>query len=156
MKFRDMMHIANAVGSGDTHRIEAICKPAIDQNPADFFALMTLADAYWRDENYEKALPFALRALEIESGYFHALRVAAYSYDHQEDHERAYACAKRLLSADRPVRPPAKLASRLLYPLTWIPRVRIMKQRIEREDTSDFQALGWAKDYVAWYESRPT
>lgn len=155
MKFRDMMHIARAVGSGDTSRIEAICKPAIERNPKDFFALMALSDAYWRDENYEEALPFALRALEIESEYFHALRVAAYSYDHREDHERAYSYAKRLLSANRPAPPQAKLASRLLYPITWIPSVRRMKRRIEREDTSALQTLDWAKDYVVWYESRP-
>jgi hypothetical protein len=123
-------------------------------------ALMVLADTYWRNREPGKALPLALSALELDPADFYALRIAAGIYSDRGDHALAYALAKRILTADRPILPPAKALSRILTPFAWLGKARRLKERVEHDQiqskTSYTDWIQWAEDYVAWYETGTT
>ncbi len=154
---RKMMSLGLAVGRNDVARIEALCTEALRADERDGMALMVLADTYWRNRQPEKAFPSALKALEIDSADFYALRIVAGIYAERGEHALAHSFAKRLLAADPPVRPPAKAVSRILSPFTWLGRARRLKERVERDEvqtkTSYTDWVQWAKEYVTWYEN---
>lgn len=154
---RKMMSLGLAVGRNDIARIEALCTEALAVDERDGMALMVLADTYWRNRQPEKALPPALRALEVDPADFYALRIVAGIYADRGDHATAHAFAKRLLTANPPILPPAKAVSRILGPFTWLGKARRLKERVERDEvqskTSYTDWVQWAKEYVAWYES---
>ena len=149
-----MMALARAVGRNELNRIESICGETLRRNPRDFFALMMPADAYWRGEQPDRALSYALRALDVEPESFNALCIVADVYAQRGEHERAYLYAKLIITADPPRLPPTKLLSDLLKPFGWLPRIRRIRQRVGREDDSNLKWLAWARDYVSWYEAQ--
>lgn len=157
MKMRKMMSLGLAVGRNDIARIEALCTEALRADERDGMALMVLADTYWRNLQPEKALPPALKALEVDPTDFYALRIAAGVYADRGDHALAHDFAKRLLTADPPVLPPTKAVSSILSPFTWLGKVRRLRARVERDEvqskTSYTDWVQWAKEYVAWYEN---
>src|SRR5262245_19491529 len=152
-----LMSLGLAAGRNDIARIEALCAEALRANERDGMALMVLADTYWRNGQPEKALPPALKALEVDPADFYALRIAAGVHAERGEHAIAHAFAKRLLTANPPVLPPTKTVSRILSPFTWLGQVRRFKERVERDEvqtkTSYADWVQWAKEYVAWYEN---
>jgi tetratricopeptide (TPR) repeat protein len=157
VKIRKMMSLGLAIGRNDIKRIEQLCTEALRVDEGDGMALMVLADTYWRNQQPQDALPPALRALEIDSNDFHALRIVAGIYAERGEHARAHTYAKRLVAAEPPVFPPAREVSRILRPFTWLGKVRRLKARVERDEvesrTSYTDWVEWAKEYVAWYEN---
>lgn len=156
MRLHEMMTLSRAIGRRDDHRVELICADALRRNPQDFFALMTLADTYWRNEQHGNALLYALRVLEVEPDYFNALRILAEVYAKRGERDRAYSYAKLLVTADPPRATPDRLLLTLLKPFSWVPKVRRIRRRLGREDDSHVKSLAWAKDYIFWYESEVT
>ena len=157
MKMRALMSLGLASGRNDIARIEALCAEALRENERDGMALMVLADTYWRNGLPDKALPPALKALEVDPADFYALRIAAGIYAERGDHAIAHGFARRLLNADPPILPPARAISLILGPFTWLGRVRRFKERVEQDEvetkTSYADWVQWAKEYVTWYES---
>ena len=151
-----MMSLGLAVGRNDIARIEVLCTETLRADDRDCMALMVLADTYWRNRQPERALPPALRALEIDPADFYALRIVAGVYAERGEHALAHTFAKRLLDADPPPVPPNKAVARFLTPFTWLAKARRLKERVERDEmetkTSYTDWVGWAKEYVAWYE----
>jgi tetratricopeptide (TPR) repeat protein len=154
---RKVMSLGLAVGRNDIARIEALCTEALRVDERDGIALMVLADTYWRNRLPEKALPPALKALEIDPADFYALRIVAGVYADRGEHALAHTFAKRLVTADPPAFPPTKAVSRMLRPFTWLGKARRLKERVERDEvqskTSYTDWVQWAKEYVAWYET---
>ena len=157
MKMRTLMSLGLAAGRNDIARIEALCGEALRANERDGMALMVLADTYWRNGQLDKALPSALKALEVDPADFYALRIAAGIYAERGEHALAHGFAKRLLTADPPVLPPSRTVSRILSPFAWLGRIRRFKERVERDEvqtkTSHADWIRWAKEYVFWYEN---
>ena len=160
MKFHKMMLVSRAVGRNEIAKIESICQQALARDPCDCFALAVLADAYWRNGMYEKALPLGLRTLEITPHDFCALRVVVHAYRDQGDDEAAYPFAKRLCTATPQMLEPHEEVSSLLKPFSWIPKIRRLRQNAikeqEVEENSRSEWTQWARDYVAWLESQST
>lgn len=157
---RKVMALAPAVGRNDVGRIETLCAEALEVDPRDVMALMTLADTFWRNQRHDKALAAALHALEVDSHEFYALRIVADIYAARGEHELAYRHAKRLLNANAPAFPPTKAVSRILTPFAWLAKVRRLKERVIRDEhktkASYSEWVQWAREYVSWYEtSRP-
>jgi tetratricopeptide (TPR) repeat protein len=154
---RKMMSLGLAVGRNDIVRIEALCTEALQVDERDGMALMVLADTYWRNRQPKKALPPALKALEIDAVDFYALRIVAGIYADRGEHALAHTFAKRLVTADPPALPPTKAVSRILRPFTWLAKARRLKERVEHDEveskTSYTDWMQWAKQYVAWYEN---
>jgi tetratricopeptide (TPR) repeat protein len=157
VKMRRMMSLGLAVGRNDIPRIEALCTEALRADETDGMALMVLADTYWRNLQPEKALPPALKALEVDPADFYALRIVAGIYADRGEHRLAHGFAKRLLSANPPILPPTRAVSRILSPFTWLGKARRLKERVECDEvqgkTSYTDWVQWAKEYVAWYEN---
>ena len=157
MKLLAMMALGGAVGRNDIGRIESICSQALSVDKRDLMALMVLADTYWRNKQFEKAISPALQALEFDPNDFYAIRIVAGVYAERGEHESAYRHAKRLLTAGPPTFPPTKETSRILAPFAWIPRIRRLRERVARDEdeneTSYAEWMQWAKGYVSWYES---
>ena len=153
MKVHKFAALSLAVGRNEVSEIEAICNEALATNSGDFMALLMLADTYWRNQRQNDALPFALRALEVEPNDFAALRIAAGVYAERGEQAQAYSYAKRLICAEIPHSPPTKTISRLLAPFAWLPKVRRLSARVNREDSSTSDWLQWANEYVSAYES---
>lgn len=157
MKLLAMMALGRAVGRNDVEQIEVICSQALAADQRDPMALMVLADTYWRNKQFEKAMPPALQALELDPKDFYAIRIVAGVHAERGEHEFAYHHAKCLLTADPPTFPPTKETSRLLAPLSWLPSVRRLRARVARDEreneTSYVEWMQWAKGYVSWYES---
>src|SRR5688572_16530289 len=105
---RKMMSLGLAVGRNDITRIEALCAEALRVDERDGMALMVLADTYWRNRQPEKALPPALKALEVDPSDFYGLRIVAGIYADRGEHALAHSFAKRLLAADPPAPSPTK------------------------------------------------
>ena len=154
------MLMGRAVGRNEIDRIESLCKEALARDPHDYFALQMLADTFWRNGMYEKALPFALQTLEITPNDFCALRVVVHAYRERGDDQTAYPYAKRLCTATPHTLEPHEEVSSLLKPFSWIPRIRRLRQKAineqELERNSRTEWAQWARDYVASYESQST
>ena len=152
-----MLALGPAVGRNDVSRIEAICAEALESDPRDFMALMVLADTLWRNKQPDRALPLALKALELDPNDVHALRIAAGIYAERGAHEAAYPFAKRLANANPSTLSPAKAASRILTPFTWIAKVRRLNERVRKDEAESKASYAewaqWAKGYVSWYEA---
>jgi tetratricopeptide (TPR) repeat protein len=154
---RKMLALGPAVGRNDVSRIEAICAEALETDPRDFMALMILADTHWRNKQPDRALPLALKAVALDPDDVHALRIVAGVYAERGAHEAAYPFAKRLANAKPSSLSPAKTASRILAPFTWIAKVRRLNERVRKDEaeskTSYAEWAQWAKGYVSWYEA---
>jgi cytochrome c-type biogenesis protein CcmH/NrfG len=157
MKLLAMMALGLAVGRNDIEQIESICSKALALDQRDVMALMVLADTYWRNKQFEKAMPPALQALKLDPKDFYAIRIVAGVHAERGEHESAYQHAKRLLAAGPPDFPPTKAASRILAPFSWLPKIRRLRERVARDEkeneTSYAEWIQWAKGYVSWYES---
>jgi len=156
MKLRKMLLVYIAVERNAIDRIESLCQEALTQDPCDYFALETLADVYWRNEMHEKALPIALRTLEITPNDFCALRVAVHAYIDRGENDTAYLYAKRLCTAVPYMSSPCEELPGLLKLFSWIPVIRRICQDAIKEqearENSRCKWTQWAQDFVASFE----
>jgi tetratricopeptide (TPR) repeat protein len=155
-----MHKLALLVGRNDVDAITLLCNNALAADANDLFALMTLADTYWRNENPNDALIYALKVLALEPNEFHFVAIAATILAERGDDAQAYEYARRL-SKLKPVQTqPVRALERLLLPIKWIPKVarlltrtRISEERFNMTNEAQRQ---WAAEYIAWFEAGAT
>jgi tetratricopeptide (TPR) repeat protein len=127
--------------------VERQCLAILEKNPRDYFALVLIAEAIWRAGDYERAVPYAHRALELVPDSFRALCIVARSCAEEGNHEKACEFANRIL-ATRATRSPHHVIRAVLFPLAWIPRIR----RIRQNSADQLQYFDdwkkWATEYV--------
>lgn len=158
VKFQEMTVVTKAAARNDLATVERYCEVALVQDARDPFALSVLAQAYARSSRYDKAMPLALRMLEIRPEDFDALQIAAYGSQVRGDRAGAFRYAQKLAGLDTEDKAQRR-AGRLLRWFAWIPAVRRMQQQFangqQQRNAWRAQWVRWARDYVSAVNSRP-
>jgi len=160
MKFREMAVISQAVGRKDFAAVQRLCQEALLREPGDWFALGMLAQSYANAKQYDKAMPLAVRMLEIRPDDFMALQIAAFAARERADRSETYHYAQKLAGLDlAAIEKTEGRAIRLFKWLSWIPLFRNAYRnhtsQQAQQKASRAQWVRWAREYVSAVNTRP-
>jgi len=159
MKFQEMMVVSKAVADNRIDEVERLCQQALAADARDRVALGALAHIYAQNNQHDKALPLAVRVLEVVPDDFDGLRIAAYACQVRGDGEGAYQYALRLTRVG--LAGPEKTLRRcalILKWFSWVPGVKALMEQTMRGQKAMQAArekwVRWAQSYVAAVDSR--
>jgi hypothetical protein len=160
MKFREMAVISQAVGRKDFAAVQRLCQEALLREPGDWFALGMLAQSYANAKQYDKAMPLAVRMLEIRPDDFMALQIAAFAARERADRTETYRYAQKLAGLDlAAIEKNEGRSLRLFKWLSWIPLFRNAYRnhtsQQAQQKASRVQWVRWAREYVSAVNTRP-